>query len=143
MKHLPLDRPISTPPLPGPRLDGLNALSYTGPELGGRALLWLRNLAPDPYDPEDLVEDVSVHVIKSAHTFDPERTSFRFLIRDIDTSASSSSVMLSTHCPSDWARHAQCTSDSPPTPRDLPTEVARVRALHGWPHPVRSRSLGA
>jgi RNA polymerase sigma-70 factor (ECF subfamily) len=36
-----------------------------------------RNLAPTSYDPEDLVQDVFVRVIKSARTFDPRRASFR------------------------------------------------------------------
>ena len=36
-----------------------------------------RNLAPPTHDPEDLVQDVFLRVIKSAHTFDPQRASFR------------------------------------------------------------------
>jgi RNA polymerase sigma-70 factor (ECF subfamily) len=36
-----------------------------------------RSLAPASHDPEDLVQDVFLRVIKSAHTFDPRRASFR------------------------------------------------------------------
>jgi RNA polymerase sigma-70 factor, ECF subfamily len=36
-----------------------------------------RNLAPASHDAEDLVQDVFLRVIKSAHTFDPQRASFR------------------------------------------------------------------
>lgn len=36
-----------------------------------------RNLAPASHDPEDLVQDVFLRVIKSAHTFDPQRASLR------------------------------------------------------------------
>lgn len=36
-----------------------------------------RNLAPASHDPEDLVQDVFLRIIKSAHTFDPQRASFR------------------------------------------------------------------
>jgi RNA polymerase sigma-70 factor (ECF subfamily) len=36
-----------------------------------------RNLAPASHDPEDLVHDAFLRVIKSAHTFDPQRASFR------------------------------------------------------------------
>jgi RNA polymerase sigma-70 factor (ECF subfamily) len=36
-----------------------------------------RNLAPVSHDPEDLVQDVFLRVIKSARTFDPQRASFR------------------------------------------------------------------
>jgi RNA polymerase sigma-70 factor (ECF subfamily) len=39
--------------------------------------IFCRNLAPAPHDPEDLVQDVFLRVIKSAHTFDPQRASFR------------------------------------------------------------------
>lgn len=38
---------------------------------------FLRNLAPASHDPEDLVQDVFLRVIKSSHTFDPQRASFR------------------------------------------------------------------
>jgi RNA polymerase sigma-70 factor (ECF subfamily) len=35
------------------------------------------NLAPASHDPEDLVQDAFLRVIKSARTFDPQRASFR------------------------------------------------------------------
>lgn len=36
-----------------------------------------RNLGPGSHDPEDLVQDTFLRVIKSAHTFDSQRASFR------------------------------------------------------------------
>jgi RNA polymerase sigma-70 factor (ECF subfamily) len=35
------------------------------------------NLAPASHEPEDLVQDVFLRVIRSPHTFDPQRASFR------------------------------------------------------------------
>jgi RNA polymerase sigma-70 factor (ECF subfamily) len=39
--------------------------------------VFCRNLAPVSHDPEDLVQDVFLRVIKSAHTFDPQRASLQ------------------------------------------------------------------
>jgi RNA polymerase sigma-70 factor (ECF subfamily) len=39
--------------------------------------IFCANLAPSAHDPEDLVHDAFERVIKSAHTFDPQRASFR------------------------------------------------------------------
>jgi RNA polymerase sigma-70 factor (ECF subfamily) len=39
--------------------------------------VFCRNLAPVSHDAEDLVQDVFLRVIKSAHTFDPQRASLQ------------------------------------------------------------------
>lgn len=39
--------------------------------------VFCRNVAPASHDPEDLVHDVFLRVIKSAHTYDARRASFR------------------------------------------------------------------
>lgn len=42
-----------------------------------------RRSAPSGHDPEDLVQDVFIRVIKSAHTFNPDRASFRTWVHRI------------------------------------------------------------